>query len=485
VASSVTLDANITLTTGTLALNTALASINSVTSVAGQNLVLALGTGGTALTLTTSTLLATFAGSATVTGDLTVTGGNVGVGGAVDNAIGVKIVSAALSGVGQYSIFSEPVFASDATTFGAGLWTKVSTAAAAYTMTNGYGIIVRPPTVGAASAITTLTGVSIGNQGATGITNAYGIDIAAQSGAATTNVGLRNAGTTLLTNATEVGAGTGALVVSGGVYVTKAVSIASTTASTSTTTGALIVAGGLGVVGAINAASINGNVTLGASGPQLSSSIVARAPSQGLVFDGSAVSGLGTLGSAIGTTDATTYIVFKVPASNPSADMCLYRIGLTGTSGDFGETAQFLRTDGAFWFFQRSASNTGYRKAYIANFVTSHAGKIVSVAVTRTGATLLIYVNGVSTAFVEADVGTAPPSFDLAWQGTYLGIGKYGSSTEQWTGYTSGLMLWNRLLTSTEVLSLYESGAPAGADYGGCYGLREQYQYAHRCPAAV
>jgi hypothetical protein len=47
----------------TLSLATTLVSINSVTSAAGQNLVLALGTGGTALTLTSSTLAATFAGA--------------------------------------------------------------------------------------------------------------------------------------------------------------------------------------------------------------------------------------------------------------------------------------------------------------------------------------------------------------------------------------------------------------------------------------
>lgn len=52
----------------TLSLPTILASINSVTSAAGQNLVLAVGTGGTVLTLTNSTLAATFAGTVTSTG---------------------------------------------------------------------------------------------------------------------------------------------------------------------------------------------------------------------------------------------------------------------------------------------------------------------------------------------------------------------------------------------------------------------------------
>jgi hypothetical protein len=84
------------------------------------------------------------------------------------------------------------------------------------------------PTLGSSSTITNAFGLRIENIGATGVTNAWGIDIAAQSGGSGSNVGLRNAGTTLLTN---------------------------TTASTSTSSGALVVgngtSGGLGVGGAI------------------------------------------------------------------------------------------------------------------------------------------------------------------------------------------------------------------------------------------
>ncbi len=59
------LQSNFSLPAGTLSLSNALTSINSITSVAGANLALALGTGGTALTFTTSTLAATFAGTIT------------------------------------------------------------------------------------------------------------------------------------------------------------------------------------------------------------------------------------------------------------------------------------------------------------------------------------------------------------------------------------------------------------------------------------
>jgi hypothetical protein len=122
-----------------------------------------------------------------------------------------------------------------------GFYSKVTTAAASFTCTTGTGVDIDAPTLGAGSAFTFNYGVKIANQGAAGIGYAYGIDIAAQSGASTENVGLRNAGTTLLTN---------------------------TTASTSTSTGALVVSGGLGVGGAINAGgNIKSSVSAsGASG---------------------------------------------------------------------------------------------------------------------------------------------------------------------------------------------------------------------------
>lgn len=185
----------------TLTLATAIVSVNSITSESGQNLVLALGTGGTALTLATSTLAATFAG------DLTVSGGNVGVGSSSNSAYAVLVASSAgsFSGTTQYGIASLATFSSAATTEGIAGYFETKTTAASFTMTSGYGVYVAAPTVGAASAITTQRGLYVLNQGASGVTNAYGIDIAAQSGAATTNVGLRNAGTSMLTGNVAVG----------------------------------------------------------------------------------------------------------------------------------------------------------------------------------------------------------------------------------------------------------------------------------------
>lgn len=176
-------------------------------------------------TITTDNLFSlSTTGALSLVGDLNVSGGNAAIGTTVQSAEALTVGgSSLLSGTSQYGVVANLTFSSAATVAGYTGFFRTVTAASAFTMANGYGLHVEVPLVGAASAITTQTGLKVNNQGATGITNAYGVDIVAQSGAATTNVGLRNAGTTLLTNATAAtDNGSGALVVSGGGAFAKA-----------------------------------------------------------------------------------------------------------------------------------------------------------------------------------------------------------------------------------------------------------------------
>lgn len=186
------------------------------------------GSGGLKVFGTTATTAADTgafqcAGGGYFAGDLMVGGGNVAIGGAVNAAYGVNIVTSTLTGADQYGVIASPVASSSATSGVGALLGKVCTAAAAFTATNGYGLQIEVPSLGAGSAVTNISGIQVRNQGATGITNAYGIDIAAQSGAATTNVGLRNAGSTLLATgitlcdgtATPAGGSTSARIIFG------------------------------------------------------------------------------------------------------------------------------------------------------------------------------------------------------------------------------------------------------------------------------
>lgn len=140
-------------------------------------------------TLAASSTLAV-TGAATLSSTLAVTGtstltGNVAVGTTINNAIGLNIKPAALTGATQYGAFIIPSFTSAATANGRVIYVQVATAASAFTMTNGAGLYVDAPSIGAGSAIT----------------NLYGVYIAAQSGATTLNIGLYNGGTTTFVGA--------------------------------------------------------------------------------------------------------------------------------------------------------------------------------------------------------------------------------------------------------------------------------------------
>jgi hypothetical protein len=94
----------------------------------------------------------------------------------------------------QFGIYAQPTFSSAATTTGTVIQARLLTINASFTMANGYVVFIDAPGLGAGSAVSSLYGLRVQNQGVTGVTNAYGVYIAAQSGAATTNIGLYNAG---------------------------------------------------------------------------------------------------------------------------------------------------------------------------------------------------------------------------------------------------------------------------------------------------
>lgn len=85
---------------------------------------------------------------------------------------------------------------STATTLTYGFEGLVTTAAASFTMVLGAVFAANAPSIGASSTITTLVGHRSANLGASGVTNAIGVDVLAQSGAATLNIAGRFSGGT-------------------------------------------------------------------------------------------------------------------------------------------------------------------------------------------------------------------------------------------------------------------------------------------------
>jgi hypothetical protein len=121
-------------------------------------------------------------------------GSIMAVGTATDVSIGLNHRPTLTTGSFQYGMYSSPSIT--AATADSGFFTMRTAASSA--VSSAFLLRTYTPTLGSGSTVSNIFGLRIENLGGAGISNAYGIDIAAQSGASTTNVGLRNAGTTLL-----------------------------------------------------------------------------------------------------------------------------------------------------------------------------------------------------------------------------------------------------------------------------------------------
>lgn len=168
-----------------------------------------------AVTFNKTTQAATFAAGVSIAGTLGVTGFSTVAGITANNGIviqggdgaaagqALRIGSTTLTTTSQYGIVCVPSANSAATVNANAIYARVNTAASAFTCTSGYGVQIDTPSIGAASAITTLYGLKVENQSGGGTNYAIytgngGVhigDVADFSGGSSTTVGLQmNAG---------------------------------------------------------------------------------------------------------------------------------------------------------------------------------------------------------------------------------------------------------------------------------------------------
>jgi hypothetical protein len=116
------------------------------------------------------------------TTDTVTVNGYMGVGGAASSGIGVRVLSNALASVAQYGIVSDITSTSAATTRTVGVYARVNTAAATYTVANAADFIAggAGAVIGAGSSITNAHGLYIEDHSAG--TNNYGITSLVSSG---------------------------------------------------------------------------------------------------------------------------------------------------------------------------------------------------------------------------------------------------------------------------------------------------------------
>jgi hypothetical protein len=122
--------------------------------------------------------------------------GSIGQGIAPQATTGLYLNLSTLSGASVWGLRSTPTAAIGVSNIRA-LLGKAQAAASAV-LAEAICVFVDSPGLGASATITTTRGLYVVNQGATGVTNAYGVYINPQSGASATNIGLYNGGTSQL-----------------------------------------------------------------------------------------------------------------------------------------------------------------------------------------------------------------------------------------------------------------------------------------------
>jgi hypothetical protein len=224
--------------------------------------------------------------------------------------------------------------------------------------------------------------------------------------------------------------------------------------------------GNLTATGNVTAAWINSNIALGDSaGPVLGSSLAAKSAPQGIVFSGTAVSVDATLSSAIGSNPVTFEVDCDIPATNPATTQALFHIGTARVEGTVRDFYALLATSGQLQVWRHGAAGGGDYRYLSTNesLVATCGGKRVKIAITQTGGTLAIYVNGVAKSTAGGTGGT-PPAWSDPVDGTLLTIGRVGGSYS-FAGFL-GLRIYNYAKDAAGVLRLWETGAPDALDFG-------------------
>jgi hypothetical protein len=174
-----------------------------------------------------------------------------------------------------------------------------------------------------------------------------------------------------------------------------------------------------------------------------------------------------TITTPSGAADITTNSFwvrcqFLCPASNPSSTqgglfvMTSSSSALDASNGCFGR----VNNSGAITILLFGSTTSNYRVATIANFVSMFGGRVVDVMITRNAAgSLLIWVNGLSMAYVETTSGT-PPTWAGSVVATYQHV-CFGNAT-RWVGEFYRFQLGRGVLTDSMVRQVYNAGIGTG-----------------------
>ena len=249
-----------------------------------------------------------------------------------------------------------------------------------------------------------------------------------------TNIAITNADTAVTVGLTGTVA-----VANGGTGVTSSTGTGSVVLSNTPTLTTPVLGAATGT-----SLSLTGNITspdhiFGTSGPSAKSSIAARAARQGLVFDGTANATVSV--AAFASTDFSVFTWINVTSFSAARSI----IG-----GGTGAFVFSVNTSGALVVGKYGSADLA------VSTTTLTAGKWTLVGYVRSGTTGTYYIDGIAA-------GTTSDSYNYTAVDSQIGANGGGASI--FLGTIDPVYPYNRALTAAEVVSLYESGVPAGSDY--------------------
>lgn len=191
------------------------------------------------------------------------------------------------------------------------------------------------------------------------------------------------------------------------------------------------------------------------------------APRGGVFFNGINSSRVySTLtGNNIGSDPFSLFFIFKVPLLSGTTHGLFL---LASSSTDRGAASSFsgtIESGGALRIQTVNSGANGGVFTDISGFQSTYAGKTVALAITRSGSTLAVYINGVAQTVSVTTYGSSPGDFSMAITSTYFGIGYITASTVSTNMAWNLASLYNLALSSSEVSEIYELGGNVPSRY--------------------
>lgn len=189
-------------------------------NAAGSGTIIFAGTSTGAITLTRTTTL-TVGGTVSASGVTftAATANALGVGVAVPTDSYISLGTAGVTaGTSQYGVKATPTLSSGATTLQAGMYVLTTGGTGTYATTSFVGLYVDNAVKGASQTVTTAIGAYIAAQTVVA-TNSYGVYIGAPTNGSSVNLGLYNAGQSLLVGVALIGSGAAATLAQTTLYV--------------------------------------------------------------------------------------------------------------------------------------------------------------------------------------------------------------------------------------------------------------------------